>query len=511
MSLFGRWRPKLCRWRQVFVVDDFFLKSSYSNTRLDLQTNALPAIKFFFVTCLILTRITLFAQSSEDSIFSKIDPQKFILAIEKKTSQLEECLIQKSLRTLDRLQKQEEKMYRKMLKGEDSLTAKAALSEIKERYEGFKKSIASSLNPEAGSNYYLPKLDTLSTALKFLDQRGINGNLKNAIDKTKSLQGRFQRAEELKQFIKERSNRLKEQFGLTKSLKRFKKELYYYNEQLNEYKSLLTDSKKRERKMLDLLSRTKPFKDFMRRNSLFASMFRLPAQPGDPVNLNGLAGLQTSAQVNNLILQQISSGGADAQQQFRQNMQEAQSKMSELKNRIAQHGNNDADMPEGFRPNNQKVKRFRERLEYGANVQTQKGNNFFPVTSDIALSLGYKLNDRSVIGMAASFKIGWGKNWSSMRISTEGLGIRSFIDWKLKGSFWLSGGYEQNYKSSFRSIQQLRNYSAWQASGLIGISKIVSLKTKFFKNTRVQVLWDFLSYRNVPVTQPLIFRVGYNF
>jgi hypothetical protein len=452
------------------------------------------------------------AQSGEEPILNKIDPQKFIAIVEKKTSELEERLIEKSLQTLDKLQRQEEEMYRKKLKGKDSLTAKAALLEIKERYEKVKKSIASSLNPETGSNYYLPKLDTLCTTLKFLDQQGINANLKDAIDKTKSLQGKFHQAEELKQFIKERSIRLKEQFGLTKSLKRFNKQFYYYNEQLNECKSLLADSKKLERKVIDLLSRTKLFKDFMRRNSLFASMFRLPAQPGDPVNLNGLTGLQTSAQVNNLIFQQINSGGAAAQQQFRQNMQEAQSKMNEFKNTIALHGNNSADvMPEGFRPNNQKVKRFRERLEYGANVQTQKGNNFFPVTSDIALSVGYKLNDRSVIGMATSFKIGWGKNWSSMRISAEGLGIRSFIDCKLKGSFWLSGGYEQNYKSSFRSIDQLRNYSVWQSSGLIGISKIVALKTKFFKNTRVQVLWDFLSYRQIPRNQPLIFRVGYNF
>ena len=83
------------------------------------------------------------------------------------------------------------------------------------------------------------------------------------------------------------------------------------------------------------------------------------------------------------------------------------------------------------------------------------------------------------------------------------------IDWKIKGSFWISGGYEQNYKEAFKSIDQLRDYSAWQTSGLIGISKVVSVKSKIFKKTKVQLLWDFLSYQQIPQSQPFVFRIGY--
>jgi hypothetical protein len=52
--------------------------------------------------------------------------------------------------------------------------------------------------------------------------------------------------------------------------------------------------------------------------------------------------------------------------------------------------------------------------------------------------------------------------------------------------------------------------NAWQQSGLIGISKVVSVKSKFFKNTKLQLLWDFLSYQQVPQNQAIVFRVGYN-
>ena len=85
------------------------------------------------------------------------------------------------------------------------------------------------------------------------------------------------------------------------------------------------------------------------------------------------------------------------------------------------------------------------------------------------------------------------------------------IDLKLKGSFWVSGGYEQNFKSEIKSIDQLKDRSAWQQSGLVGISKVISVKSKLFKKTKAQLLWDFLSYQQVPRSQAIIFRVGYNF
>jgi hypothetical protein len=228
---------------------------------------------------------------------------------------------------------------------------------------------------------------------------------------------------------------------------------------------------------------------------MLASLFRLPGDPNDPLSQANLAGLQTRVQVTNLIQQQVAAGGPNAQQQFQQNMQAAQSQLQQLKNKISQYGRGSSDdiMPEGFKPNDQKTKSSFKRLEYGTNVQSQRATNFFPVTSDIGLSLGYKLNDKSVIGIGASYKMGWGRGWNNIRITNRGVGLRSFIDWKIKGSFWMSGGYEQNYKTAFSDFNQLRDMNAWQTSGLIGLSKMISVKTKLFKKTKLQLLWDFLS------------------
>ena len=150
-------------------------------------------------------------------------------------------------------------------------------------------------------------------------------------------------------------------------------------------------------------------------------------------------------------------------------------------------------------------------MELGTNFQNQSGDRWLPAASDFGLSMGYKLNDRSTIGVGASYRMGWGRDIRHIKISHQGVGARTFIDWKLKGSFWLTGGYEMNYRSEFRNIEVLNKLSAWQTSGLIGLSKMVSLKTKLFKKTKAQLLWDFLSYSQRPQPQSLIFRIGYNF
>jgi len=302
-----------------------------------------------------------------------------------------------------------------------------------------------------------------------------------------------------------------EQLGLVRELKKYNKELYYYSEQLKEYKQVLSDPIKFEKKAIELLSKTKVFQDFMRKNSMLASLFRIPGDPNDPTYLASLTGLQTRVQVNNLIQQQIASGGPNAQAQLQQGIQQAQSQMQQLKNKLMQFGKGSSDdiMPQGFKPNNQKTKSFLKRLEYGTNIQAQRSTYFFPATTDLGLSVGYKLNDKSIIGLGASYKVGLGRGWNNMELSSQGAGLRSYVDWKIKGSIWISGGYEMNYRSEFKSIDQLKDITAWQQSGLLGLSKVFAVKSKFFKKTKLQLLWDFLSYEQMPRTQPILFRINY--
>jgi hypothetical protein len=113
--------------------------------------------------------------------------------------------------------------------------------------------------------------------------------------------------------------------------------------------------------------------------------------------------------------------------------------------------------------------------------------------------------------MGASYKVGWGNDISHVNVSSQGAGMRSFLDIRLKKSFFASGGFEYNYQQPFYDLRTVKSLSNWQQSGLIGVSKIVSMKAKVFKKAKIQLLWDFLSYEQVPRAQPLKFRIGYNF
>jgi len=469
----------------------------------------------FFLIAFFILASSAKSQSKFDSLLNKLDPQKFAASVSKKAEKLEDKLVAKSMKVLNKMQSQEEKIYHKLLSTKDSVAAKMNLSEMKNKYASLKNGLKSSAIISKGRTY-LPKLDSFTTSLKFLDQNGVGGKVKDALGKTTALQDKFQKSEEIKKFIKERREQLKQQLeklGMVKQLKQINKQVYYYAAQIKEYREVLKDTKKIEKKALELLAKTKLFRDFMVKNSMLASLFRMPGDPNDPAYIASLAGLQTRVQVNVLIQQVVTGAGPNGMQQFRQQMQSAQGQMNQLKNRIMKGGGGSSEdiMPEGFKPNEQKTKSFLKRLDLGTNIQTQKSTNFFPTTSDIGLSVGYKLNDKSVIGVGASYKLGLGNGWQHIKFSSEGIGLRSYIDWKFKGNFWISGGYEMNYRTAFYNFYQLKDLNAWQQSGLIGISKSVPIKSKFFKKTKVQLLWDFMSYQQVPRTQPFIFRSGYNF
>lgn len=457
------------------------------------------------------------AQAQSDTLLSPVS-SKYLEQVNAKAGKLEQKLDKQSQRIITQFLKQENKLKRKLAR-KDSAAATAVFGDAKQQYDQLQQK----LNGTQQLQQYIPSLDTLSSSLKFLQQnpqllavaKDGPAKLKQTMEKVSGLQAEFQKAEEIKKFLKERKQYLKDQLGqlgLAKDLKKLNKQAYYYSAQVNEYKQLLKDHKKAERKAIELLSKTKLFKDFLRNNSQLASLFRLPGDPNDPTAQASLAGLQTRAQVNSLVQQQIAAGGPNAQAQFSQNMQQAQSQLNALKSKLNKFGNSggDLDMPDDFKPNGQKTKSFLQRIELGANMQSQKSNGYFPVTSDIGLSAGYKLNDNSIIGIGASYKMGWGENIRNIKITHQGIGLRSFIDIKLKGSFWITGGYEMNYRSGFQRIAELRDRSAWQESGLIGLSKVLNMRSKMLKKAKMQLLWDMLSYRQVPGTAAILFRVGYN-
>lgn len=440
-------------------------------------------------------------------------PDKYVSETRVKAEKLEARITETSVAFLEKMDKAETRLFKRIQKKDSAL-----FQQLQQINPGSLNQLADKIKAKADPlggvvTRYYPLWDTVKTSLKFLQQYGKDWEKYSAsLDKVKDLEDRFKQAEAVKAYVKAYKEKLGSLLVNTRwagELKRLNKSYYYYGAMLREYRDILQDPDKLTRHTLQLLQKTPFFQDFMKKNSELATFFRIAEDQYDPVSLMGL---QTRMDMQGLLQQRLAAGGPNAMGALQQQIGQAQGALAKLKEKLAEAGaqSGDEEMPD-FKPNNQKTKSFWKRLEYGSTLHSTRSTSFFPVTSDIALTLGYKLNDKSVIGIASSFRMGWGQDIRTIRISYQGIGLRSYLDWKLKGSFYISGGYEMNYRQGFTSFQQLKDMNPWQQSGLLGASKILSLKGKWVKKTKAYLLWDFLSYQQVPRTQPVIFRIGYTF
>ena len=463
------------------------------------------------------------AQDKLDSTIVNLQniPIKYITGVDKKITQYSSRITAKTENTLAKLSRWENKIQSLLQKvnpeaanrlfGNNQLTFTILLQKMKQgealalsykaQYSKYEDNVTTSLN------YISQQKDFLDTVLI--------KKVKETSSKMKELAQEEDKSEAFQQFIKERKKQLIagafQHIGKSKYLTKINKEAYYYAETLKNYKELFSNGTKSEETVKNILQRIPAFQKFMQQNSQLAALF---GQSNGGLNSGtsvSMAGLQTRAAVQSLIQDRITSGGPNAIQQVQQNIQTAQEELFKIKDKLLNSsiGNGEGEIPD-FKPNQQKTKTFAQRMEYGFNMQFGKANNLLPSGSDIALSVGYKINDKSVIGAAASYKLGFG-SIQHIRFTHEGIGLRSFMDWKLKKKFFVSGGYEMNYFAQFNNSIQLKNYDAWQRSALIGITKKINIKTKWFKTTKVQLLYDFLSKQHLPVGQPVVFRVGYGF
>lgn len=446
-------------------------------------------------------------------------PAKYLSTIESKIDKYSNRITCKTEKTLTKLSNWENRIKSILEKvspetaarlfGNNQITFSTLLQKIQEG-----KAIANGYRAK-----YNEYRDKLTTSIKYLEDQKDKLDKKliqpvnNARKKLAELEEDVSNTEAVEQFIKERKKQLINEavkyIGKSKYLTKIDKEAYYYVETLRNYKELFSDKKKAEEVALKILNKIPAFKNFVKENSMLASLFRMPGSGGN--GPGSFPGLQTRESVQALLQGRITAGGPNAREQMSQNFQQAQAELNNLKEKVIKAGgsSSDANIP-GFKPNSQKSKTFLQRLEYGSNLQLAKSNSLLPTVADIALSVGYKLNDNSIIGIGASYKMGFG-SIERIRITHQGIGIRSFIDWKLKKQFFVTGGFEMNYNAQFKNIAQLKYSNEWQQSGLIGITKKINIQTKFFKGTSIQLLYDMLYRQHVPVSQPILFRTGYSF
>ncbi|RAJ06713.1 hypothetical protein LX64_01840 [Chitinophaga skermanii] len=429
--------------------------------------------------------------------------QQYIQQVNKKVSRTTKQLERANARAIAELEQYENALNKRLSKI-DSMAAKRVFDPLNKFKPGAGK----------GGGKYDSYVDTVSSVLGMLGKDGNIGKYKDqltkAVGNVDELQSKFEEVQQVRQFIAQRKQYLQSQLGqytdLKKYLSKYNQAAYSYVQQVQEYKDILQDRKKIEKKVVELVKNSKQFKELIQQNSLIASLFNFQNTGGTA----SLEGLQTRSQVEQLIQQRLGGampgaggggGSNDATAALRDQMSSARERMETLRNQFPGL-DNAAEMP-NFKPNEMKQKRFLQRLEYGTNMQFQKNNQYFPASGDVGLQVGYKFSKNGTIGVGGVYKLGLGSGWNNIQFTSAGAGLRSYMDYKLKGTFFVNGGFERTY--NFNSPEKVQ--SAFN-SALLGVSKKYKINNKLKGN--IIILYDFLHNQHYPATQPVQFRVGYN-
>lgn len=431
-----------------------------------------------------------------------------------------QLLVDGTLDYLGRLARQEDRLLAKVA-AMDSLKAVRLSAGAGYTYRQWMQklqSITATGNSESGRQY-MPGIDSLLTGLAFLREHpgllspGTSmASLENAYGQLKQLQERFFLVNNIQQWSKARVDFLRTQLSqpqFAKGLLGMNKNMYYYQQQLSQYQGLWNDRQKLAQTVLAAVRGVPAFQPYFQKYSYLSRLFPVPSGLGTE---QALQGLQSRADIQRNLQQVAAQAGAgsDPGKYLQQQAESGQQALDVLKSRTralgVNSGSGDMVMPD-FIPDHQKGRSFLHRLEPGFSLQNAGSNGLLPVTSNIAATLGYRLSDKMTMGVGAGFLLGWGNQLSAIKLSSQGLNFRSYVDVKAKGGWWVTGGFEYDYLQALSDLSDVPNLDVWQKSALIGLTKKYSIGKR---GGSLQLLYDLLYAQQVPHGQPLRFRIGFN-
>ncbi|MBW8687679.1 hypothetical protein [Chitinophaga rhizophila] len=448
-----------------------------------------------------------YTSSPVDSLQKRV-PARYFSVVSHKSLRTKRRISRSNGRLLKRMYKQEYNIKRHLQKV-DSMAAKEffttdinGLSEL--QYVGMYKNVSKLLKQNI-------HLESMNNVLKFLTSESAFAGVpaqqvRSTVNAVNVLQMRLHHAKEVSGYIRERQRILKLQLSKYISMRgylcKMDKAAYYYTQQLNEHLLRLAESTKLEQEVLALVQQMPAYKKFSQRCSGLTGYL----DPEFSKATMDLQILQTRKQVH-LLLQEKGGKHPDAAQVVSQRMDQAKAQLDDLKERFPGLINA-GDKPD-FKPKAIRTKPFWQRLEMGGNVQFQRSGRIIPVVAEIAGQLGYRFHRNGSAGMGLAYKAGLGNGWNEIALSREGIGLRAFVDWRLRNTFFINGSVEQHYMSVIRRAGQSIEPGSWMRSVLLGISKQYAVGAWLKGN--LMLLYDLLASDTRLLGSPVKLRMGYSF
>lgn len=466
---------------------------------------AIPALLF-----IVLSLLFCHAYAQPPAVFTTDSllnlPDKFFTGVEQKANLIERLLQQKTAKALKKMQRQEEKLYKALLK-KDPEAAEGIFASSIDSLKKMQQHLGIKMDATSAASTYLPWADSIKTTLSFLQNEKMTA-LKNNVLQQKipavnkeiqQLQNRLAYAEQVQAYIQNRQQIIQQHISkytsLQKHFGKYAKQYHYYKAQLTEYKSILSNRKKAEATAMRILHKIPAFKAFMDKYSYMGNLLAAPAGGAD------------YGQTNDYVVALISnSGGPQAMQQIRANVDAAKNELEQLKNKLNGNSGSSDDMPD-FKANDMKKKRFVNRLVLGSNYQFTPAKGIQPQVLNLGMQAAYKFSNNINAGVGSGYRLGLGRGLQRLAFSNEGFSLRSFFEAKLKGRLYANAGFEYQYNTRFYNVRQLQDVTRWNRVALAGISK------KFSGGKKIQggisLLYNFLAGTEQPVTSPFVIRYGW--
>lgn len=473
-----------------------------------------------------------YGQDSVVTVSSRLQ-QEYASTVNSKVSGFNRRVESTTRKNLDELVAQEKKMQQ-MVGRLDSLKAKSLFHYSIDSLRRFQNMISGKTSKltHLFKGSYFAYLDTLKGSLSFFKRADsvagqasrLQSKLHSSLGAVDQMESRLSTVNQISIYLQKRQQVLEDQLKvfpmLANSVRRFGGQAAAYQARVNTYKGMLADPDRIEKVVVSKLEHSTSFQHFFQQNSQLSGTFAslpnlaagglgtMPIVNGIPSRgalkdftnkeMPGLANIDPVERVQ----QKIPSNGGAAMDAG------GLPSLSSLGIKIPQSGQfgNGGTPPQPS--NHQSGLTFARRLEYGFTTQFAGRTNYLPASANLGLQVGYKLNDKSSIGVGATYSLGLGTGWSHIRFSNNSLGLRQYLTYKTGKSFFLQGGTEFTYMTGFIGMQQLRNLSAWQTSALLGAGREYRIGKKMKGN--ILLLYDFLYSQHHPPSQPLVFRFGYN-
>lgn len=395
-------------------------------------------------------------------------------------------------------EKRTRKAEKRFKRYERKIQIHADTSDTKEFFSGEQ---TDSLNQEPQNGLARePSLDSLLLAYDFAEYAGLapdlqlSGKVNENLNRAKQQLNITQRAKsELMKCKDHWKTKALESRKYNRWLNKMEKECYYYTAQINEYRKALRDPSHLYDRLLSTLRRDPHWGDFLA---------TLPAKP------QNTGKMQPREIVQQMLQSQAASVSPDASKLIKDVQKTGSDLLGSLSNQAASFGDldNAAQMP-GFVPNTYKTKNLWEHIDIGFNLQFDDRTMFLPSTGVAGAQVSFNFDQWFSAGVTASYRFGMG-DIKNIRFSHSGAGYGAFVNYKIWNSLGVQAGYERNWRTGIE-VNEVHFPAAWASSALTGLSWEYEVGKKM--NGTMGVFYDFMHNKHTPVTNAVLWRMGWKF